>query len=135
MKRSWVAFLTIAGVAGSYGLTTNLASSVAVAQSLNCQKATTQLELNQCADLNAKAADRKLNQVYQQVRANYRGEQETLLLNAEETWIKFRDASCAFSKSRFAGGSIAPMVYSNCLADLTKQRTQELKSYLQEGNL
>lgn len=134
MKRLWFVVLTIAGVIGGSGFTASLAPSVAVAQPLNCQKANTQLELNQCADLSAKAADRKLNQVYQQVRAKYRGEQETLLLNAEEAWVKFRDASCAFSRSRFAGGSIAPMVYSNCLTNLTKQQTQELKSYLQEGN-
>jgi uncharacterized protein YecT (DUF1311 family) len=126
MKRLWFVFLKIAGVIGGLGFTANL-TPFAVAQPLNCQKANTQLELNQCAD-------RKLNQVYQQVRAKYRGEQETLLLNAEEAWVKFRDASCAFSRNRFAGGSIAPMVYSNCLTNLTKQQTQELKSYLQEGN-
>ncbi|MCY7272390.1 MAG: lysozyme inhibitor LprI family protein [Phormidesmis sp. CAN_BIN44] len=34
-----------------------------------------------------------MNQVYQQVRAKYRGtKQETLLSDAEEAWLKFRDA-------------------------------------------
>ncbi len=135
MKRPWLVYLTVIGVIGGQVLIANLDSSVAVAQPLNCQKAKTQLDLNRCADANAKAADRTLNQVYQQVRSTYRGtEQERLLVNAEEAWIKFRDASCAFSRSRFVGGSIAPTIYSNCLANLTNQQTQELKSYLREGN-
>ena len=135
MKHQWIARLTVVGSIGGCALLMNFNPAIAVAQKLNCQKPITQLEMNQCANINAKAADRKLNQVYQQVRTKYQGtEQRKLLSDAEEAWIKFRDTSCTFSKSRVAGGSIAPLVYSNCLTNLTKQRTQTLESYLQEGN-
>jgi uncharacterized protein YecT (DUF1311 family) len=99
-----------------------------------CKNPQTQLDLNQCADLRAKAVDKRLNQVYQQVRAKYKGsENENLLINAQLDWIKYRDSTCAFSSSRFKGGSIVPLVYSNCVGRVTGQRTNELNTYLKEG--
>lgn len=135
MKRQWVALLAVAGGIVGSSLTAGFNSSVAIAQQPNCQNET-QMALNQCAALNAEAADRRLNQVYQQVQAKYQESQlSKLLTDAEAAWIKYRDASCKFSESRFAGGSIVPMVYSNCLEKLAKQRTQELESYLRDGYL
>jgi uncharacterized protein YecT (DUF1311 family) len=62
-----------------------------------CKNPQTQLDLNQCADLRAKAMDKRLNQVYQQVRAKYKGsENENLLINAQRDWIKYRDSACSF---------------------------------------
>ena len=83
----------------------------------------------------AEAADRKLNQVYQQVREKSRGTQlDKLLVGAEVGWIEYRDASYKFAASRHEGGLIAPTVYNICLEILTKQRTQELETYLQESS-
>jgi uncharacterized protein YecT (DUF1311 family) len=143
VKRCWFACLALisailcAMLGSGFIPSAEILQSVAaepIAQQSDCQKAATQLELNRCAALNAKAADRKLNQVYQQVQARYQDSQQTpLLVTAEVAWIKYRDASCTFSERRYAGGSIAPMIYSNCIERLTRQRTQELESYLQEG--
>jgi uncharacterized protein YecT (DUF1311 family) len=123
-----------------------LASSIAVgqsaifanqdlAQTINCKDPKTQLEINQCAAQDAKAADRTLNQVYQQARRFYRDRPslENQLIDAQLAWIKFRDTNCKFSTSRFEGGSIAPLVFSRCTERLTKQRTQELQDYTKEG--
>ncbi|OPH11436.1 lysozyme inhibitor LprI family protein [Cylindrospermopsis raciborskii] len=107
----------------------------AIAQFSDCQKAVTQAQLNQCAAINAKTADQKLNDAYNKVLAIYKGKRQAkLLIAAEEAWIKYRDASCAFSRSRVEGGSIMPMVYLNCLERLTKERTQELEIYQKEGS-
>ncbi|WP_254777779.1 lysozyme inhibitor LprI family protein [Cylindrospermopsis raciborskii] len=107
----------------------------AIAQFSDCQKAVTQAQLNQCAAINAKTADQKLNDAYNKVLAIYKGKRQAkLLVAAEEAWIKYRDASCAFSRSRVEGGSIMPMVYLNCLERLTKERTQELEIYQKEGS-
>ena len=105
-----------------------------LSQQPNCKNPQTQLELNQCADLKAKTTDRRLNKVYRQVQVKYKGnENENLLIDAQLIWIKYRDSACSFSSSRFKGGSIAPLVYSNCIERLTKQRADELESYLKEG--
>ena len=109
-------------------------TSKILAQQPICKNPQTQLDLNQCADLRAKAMDKRLNQVYQQVRAKYKdNENENLLINAQLDWIKYRDSACTFSVSRFKGGSIAPLVSSNCVERITKQRTDELGIYLKEG--
>ena len=53
--------------------------------------------------------------------------------NAETAWIKFRDNDCKFAAGIYRGGSIAPMMYSLCVEKLTKQRTEQLKGYLQNN--
>lgn len=104
---------------------------------LNCKNPRTQTEMNACAAQKAQTSDRRLNEVYRQVRNKYseNPRQETQLVDAQRAWIRFRDRECTFSRNRYEGGSIAPMVYSNCLDRLTQQRTTELEQYLKEGNL
>lgn len=98
---------------------------------LECKSPQTQAAINTCASLSAEAADKQLNQVYQQLRSNLKGSQrEKLLIDAELAWIRFRDINCAFEKSSYEGGSIAPSVYYSCIEQMTKQRTQKLEGYL-----
>lgn len=102
---------------------------------LDCSNLQTQADMSACAATLAQTADDRLNQVYQQVRDRYQGRpQEELLISAQLAWIEFRDANCTFASERFAGGTIAPMIYSNCIAEMTQQRTAELEQFLQEGN-
>jgi uncharacterized protein YecT (DUF1311 family) len=104
---------------------------LASAQPSDCQNPTVQAEMNRCASLDAEAADRKLNQIYKQLRSKYKGtKKEKLLIDAQLAWIKFRDTNCAFALSKYEGGSIASMMGSNCLKRTTEQRTEELESYL-----
>ena len=102
-----------------------------IAQQPACANPQTQAEMNACASSLAQAADQELNQVYQQVREHYKNSaQEELLIDAQLAWIKFRDANCKFSSSRFAGGSMAPLDYSSCIKRMTQERTEEIKQYL-----
>jgi uncharacterized protein YecT (DUF1311 family) len=99
---------------------------------IDCKTAQTQMAMNYCAYQSFKAADAELNQVYRQLRNNYKGTaQERQLVDAQLVWIKFRDADCKFSADRFKGGSIAPLIYSSCQEGLTKQRIRSLKDYLE----
>ncbi|MEC4803278.1 MAG: lysozyme inhibitor LprI family protein [Jaaginema sp. PMC 1079.18] len=108
----------------------------AIAQSPStpdCDNATTQMEMNFCAAQDAKDADTALNQVYQQLRGTINNEAQTQrLISAQKAWITFRDADCEYSQRRYDGGSIMPMIYSSCIADRTRQRTQELQMYLED---
>jgi uncharacterized protein YecT (DUF1311 family) len=106
-------------------------SIVRVAQKLDCSRAVTQQDLNECAARDAKAADRKLNQVYQRLLAKQSGSQRAKLIDAQLAWIKFRDKACDFAYGRSGGGSIAPLHYSGCLRSVTMQRTKDLESYLE----
>jgi uncharacterized protein YecT (DUF1311 family) len=106
---------------------------------VDCTNPTTQMAMNTCAGEAAKASDQKLNIAYKKVRQSYRDsdskEYRNLrlnnLTNAQLAWIKYRDSNCEWQSSKYSGGSMAPMVYSGCVDQLTQQRTQELLNDLE----
>ncbi|MGE1174695.1 lysozyme inhibitor LprI family protein [Pseudomonas sp. BW7P1] len=106
---------------------------------VDCANASDQSTMNQCAGQEYKAADKELNAVYQQIttRLKDNAESRKLLVSAQRAWIGFRDAECTFSASGVAGGSVYPLIYSNCMTSVTKVRTEALKQYLkcEEGDL
>jgi uncharacterized protein YecT (DUF1311 family) len=102
---------------------------VRLAQQPNCKNPQNQAEMNACAGLSYQNADKKLNQVYQQVRAKLQGANLEKLTSAQLAWIKFRDGNCEFARSQFDGGTMAPFILGGCLADITKKRTADLESY------
>lgn len=114
---------------------TNSAPSNYSKSQVACPNARTQAEINQCLGQDAKEADKKLNQTYQQLIKRYDAgsAERQKLVDAQLAWIKYRDATCAFSYTRFAGGSIAPSVYSNCIKRVTEQRITDFQNYMTEG--
>ena len=106
---------------------------------VDCANASDQSTMNQCAGQEYTAADKQLNAVYQQITTRLKGNAESkkLLVSAQRAWIGFRDAECTFSASGVAGGSVYPLIYSNCMTSVTKVRTEALKQYLkcEEGDL
>ncbi|VVN87301.1 lysozyme inhibitor LprI family protein [Pseudomonas fluorescens] len=110
-----------------------------VANAADCDNATDQATMNQCAAQQNKAADKELNALYQQITERLKGSPDSkkLLVGAQRAWIGFRDAECKFSASGVEGGSVYPLIYSNCITDLTKARVEAFKIYLkcQEGDL
>jgi uncharacterized protein YecT (DUF1311 family) len=95
-----------------------------------CPDAQSQAEMNQCAGKAYKAADAELNQAYQKLVAMLDDEEKTQLKNVETAWLKYRDANCEFVADQFKGGSIRPMIYAFCLADMTRNRTAEIKNQI-----
>ncbi|MEL6604724.1 MAG: lysozyme inhibitor LprI family protein [Cyanobacteria bacterium J06614_10] len=98
----------------------------AAVSDLSCEAPTTQLEMNQCAQLAYAVADVELNQVYQILKSRLPATGQQALTEAELAWITFRDLDCGFDRDQYAGGSIAPMIYSDCQEEQTILRTQEL---------
>ncbi|MFY7933057.1 MAG: lysozyme inhibitor LprI family protein [Microcystis aeruginosa] len=111
--------------------TTNLQ----LAQNPNCNNPQTQSEMNICASIAYQNADRKLNQVYRQLLPKLSAARKQKLISAQQAWIKFRDSSCEFERSAYEGGSLAPMIYGFCLANVTEQRTKDLQRYLEDSDL
>jgi len=95
-----------------------------------CPEAQSQFEMNQCAGKAYKAADAELNKVYQKLAAMLDEEEKSQLKTVETVWLKYRDANCEFVGDQFKGGSIRPMIYAFCLADMTRNRTAELKNQI-----
>ena len=95
-----------------------------------CSDANTQAEMNICAGKEYKAADVTLNRVYQQLVAMLEPEEKSQLKEAQTAWIKYRDTNCDFVADQYKGGSIRPMIYGLCLAEVTSNRTSELKAQI-----
>lgn len=99
---------------------------VAVAKR-DCGQMETQTDMNQCAADNYTISDKALNQVYQDVRQDLGDTAKARLTTAEERWIVFRDAQCAFERSRVEGGSMAPLIQASCMEQITDNRIAELQ--------
>jgi uncharacterized protein YecT (DUF1311 family) len=114
-----------------------LASSVnSRAQMQACASAQTQTDMSACAASEYRKDDTAMNQIYQQLLAKLAAQQKSLLVDAERAWIAYRDGQCAFETSGSVGGSIHPMIVSDCLDEKTKVHTAELTRQLncQEGD-
>jgi len=104
-----------------------------------CSKAMSQLELNQCFCDQSTRADAELNHVYQQVLAA-NAEDKLLsekLKSAQRAWFAFRDAQLealypTVENPRVTYGSIYPMCHCIAEAELTTERTRQLKRMLDE---
>ncbi len=87
--------------------------------------------MNACAEAQFKAADDELNAVWAPAKAAMdRMGGGAMLLDAQRKWIAFRDAACQAEIQPYAGGSIQPLVWYNCLARLTRQRSFDLRQLL-----
>lgn len=103
----------------------------------DCANASTQMEMNTCAAAQFQTADKKLNETYQNALKRAEPPQRDLLKKAQIAWIALRDADCALVSSGTEGGSIQPMIASQCMMDKTDEREAFLASLLQceEGDL
>jgi uncharacterized protein YecT (DUF1311 family) len=109
----------------------------------NCENPQAQQEMNYCAAQDFERADAELNAEYRRAiaaaqatdreEATYRVEgdnrpgEEATLREAQRAWVAFRDAHCRLEGYEARGGSMEPMLYSGCLATLTRARTTELR--------
>lgn len=96
----------------------------------------TQGELNGDALKNYQNADKALNDVYQNILKAYSKDTAFIknLKNVQRIWIQYRDAEMlAKFPDRGPGfyGSIQPMCWNLYLTDLTKERTDKLKIWLE----
>ena len=108
---------------------------VQIAQQPNCKSPQTTLDMNTCSSQELKAADTKLNQLYQQLLPKINSKQQQRLTAAQRTWIKFRDETCDYEAGHFEGGTVAAPIYVSCKARVTQQRVKDLEGYLEQASL
>ena len=89
---------------------------------VRCAEAETQLQLNLCAAEDYRRADADLNARWEQLDEVTR---ERLRVG-QRAWVRFRDAECEGRGAAYRGGSILPMIVSQCRADLTRARMVDL---------
>jgi uncharacterized protein YecT (DUF1311 family) len=119
------------------------AASMAMAQmpaskAEDCEStATTQPQLNACAQQAFEAASAAYSASYRQLSQSVGNKQRQLLRQVQTEWMQFRTKACEFEQNGVAGGSAAPMVFWQCQTRMTRERTAELQRHLtcEEGDL
>ena len=108
--------------------------------------------MNDCATFEYRRTDALLSKVYGKAlqymaddlaRAQKAGDQRqtkyertaiTSLKEAERAWLSYRDIQCKAAGQQYEGGSMSPMIYSQCLTTLTEHRIADLKSIYEDGD-
>lgn len=149
MKRStmlWIAVsaLAVSGAAAAGSAPAAAATAASASSGDKCMdNAQSQAAMTACAGQSLSAADKELNQVYQQVLGRYAKDTVFVakLKTAQKAWLAFRDAELAArfpdnDKSNY--GSVYPMCADGELEAMTRKRTEELRAWLkgtQEGDV
>jgi uncharacterized protein YecT (DUF1311 family) len=103
-----------------------------------CANAMDQATMNECQGKAYKKSDAELNNLYKQIERRIKDPAPAkLLAAAQRAWVSFRDAECDFSASGVSGGSVYPMIYAQCMDEVTRARVKDLKKYLacEEGDM
>ena len=91
----------------------------------------TQMRMNQQASTNYKKADAKMAIIYKKVqKVTLSDIDKKLLLDAQRKWIIYKEAHCKSASASYKGGSIQPLIYYNCITEITNERIKQLNIYL-----
>jgi uncharacterized protein YecT (DUF1311 family) len=91
----------------------------------SCEKtATTQMALDACAGTELAELAPQLAAALAAARAHYPPKP---IGAAETQWLRFRTAECTAEGALYAGGSIQPMIETDCEVGLTAARIEELR--------
>lgn len=114
----------------------------------NCANPQTQLDMNLCSARAAAAADAELNRLWPRVREHLQAQDRNFAslrsadrrpgfwqtaLNAQRSWLAFRDRQCTLEGYEARGGTMEPMLVALCRERLTRARIVELVAILEEG--
>ena len=98
----------------------------------DCNNLQNSIEILKCIRLRYESADKRLNQIYQQLLPKLSRKQRSVLYQEQIKWIKSRDKSCEAEVYDNRGGSGYRGFLNECLERKTKQRTAELENYLKK---
>ena len=115
------------------GLAQDVLSRPANPRPQNCYEGNT-LELKLCVAADFREADRALNAAYKAARdAAADDKNRALLLEAQRSWLRFRDALCTWEGDGTGdnrGNTMSGVAILTCLARVTIQQTKALENAL-----
>ena len=95
-----------------------------------CTEQENTMSIVQCLQERTDFWDKRLNRAWKAVNASLASEPQRVvaLKAAEQAWLKFRDANCAFQYSQ--GGTIRQIATAGCMLEMTQNRAIELQKEL-----
>ena len=114
------------------------ASAQTATPKIDCNNATSTVELNYCDEQELEKADKALNEAYRATLARIekttalepkvRAEWRKSIQDAQRKWIAFRDADCKGATAyEWYGGTGATLAVLGCMRAMTVERTKELR--------
>lgn len=107
-----------------------LAACAGSAYAVDCQNAMATPDINECASIEQKKVEDKLNKVYQRVIKTI-GEADTrkALVDAQRAWVKFREADCKAVYELYKGGTIRTVMFIGCMQQHAEARIKNLEDF------
>ena len=87
--------------------------------------------MRNCENLRYQRAEQALNLVYADLLKHLDAAGKAKLRSAQAPWLKFRQAHADFAADMARGGTLAPLIRTTVMADLTEARAAELRKSLQ----
>jgi len=109
----------------------------AAAFALDCKTAVTTPEVGECAAIEQRSVEAKLNVVYQRVLKSLDqpdtevekfSQMRSSLIAAQREWIKFRDADCQAVYTYYQAGTIRGLMFTACMKSHAENRIKDLES-------
>jgi uncharacterized protein YecT (DUF1311 family) len=100
------------------------------ANAINCKDPQNQMENNECSANELEKEDKLLNKVYGDFRKSLEKKDQDKLKTAQISWIKYKEQFCEFEGSLMEGGSMMPLVISECKKELTQQQRKRITSLI-----
>ncbi|MGL5488057.1 MAG: lysozyme inhibitor LprI family protein [Shewanella sp.] len=107
---------------------------------IDCEKAMSTPDINECARIAQEKVEKNLNIVYRRVlkqieNINKNPETEAQVdfkktfIEAQRLWVKFREADCQNVYKFNSGGTIRGLAFISCMQSRAEQRIKELGEY------
>lgn len=100
------------------------------ALAVDCEKASTTVELNECASITFKEADKRLNEVYNKFYKSLDEQEKKVLKDSQNAWINFRDKNANLMSLTYLRASMYTMVFLGAKTELTENRIKELEGFM-----
>lgn len=96
------------------------------------EKAKTNYDLAMCNKNEYKYYNHILNDKYKKLSSLLTRPQRQKLILAQRAWLNFRYLDCDFAGLRAEGGTLQPRIIRLCQVERTKNRIEDIKSYIKE---
>jgi uncharacterized protein YecT (DUF1311 family) len=103
-----------------------------LAPSAACANAQTTAVMRECEMARYKRANADMTAAYHSIITKLDARGRVKLHRAQQAWRTFRDAEAEFQADTARGGTLAPLIRTSVLADLTESRWQQLVKEAQE---
>jgi len=100
---------------------------------VDCEKASTTVEMNECASIAFKSVDKQLNQTYKKLYNSLNEQEKKVLKDSQNAWIDFRDKNANLMSLPYLRASMYTMVFLSAKTDLTQARIKELEGVESEN--